>query len=81
MFLLAVRSLHLNETPAVISDWTEETDEALLNLFWHAALFSDVGVAAAATNLQRVSQCLNAASRRLGREGVLGNRAEPCAGD
>jgi hypothetical protein len=51
VFLLAVRSLHLNETPAVISDRTEETDEALLNLFWHAALLSDVGVAATATNL------------------------------
>jgi hypothetical protein len=46
-----VRSLHLNQPPAIVSDWTEERDEPLLHFLRHAAFLGDVGVAAAATNL------------------------------
>jgi hypothetical protein len=81
VFLLAMWSLHLNEPPAIVSDWTEERDEPLLNLFRHAALLSDVGVATSSADLQGISKCLNSSTRGLGREGVLGNGAKPCASD
>jgi hypothetical protein len=71
--------LDVNGAPAVFRNWAEEGDKALLDVFWHAALFPDVGVATAPADFQRVCQRFNPSAWALEWERLLSDDSHPAA--